>query len=72
MNAARWDHIAGIDDGNVFQCAFGYASDRPEAGSWVLNFVERGLFAVFVMPKDMAQTERSIVLLSARTTTNAI
>ena len=46
--------IASIGDGKVFQCAYGHASDIPEAGIWVLNFVQRGLFVVFVTPKNMA------------------
>lgn len=53
--------IASIGDGKVFQCAYGHTSDRPEAGIWVLNFVERGLFVVFVTPKGIAQTEQGTV-----------
>lgn len=48
--------IATVGDGKVFQCAYGHISDVPEADIWVLNFFERALFVVFVMPKDMVQT----------------
>ncbi len=50
--------VVTIGDGKVFQCAHGHSADIPEAGLWVLNFLERGLFVVFVTPKDIAQLEQ--------------
>lgn len=50
--------IASIGDGTVFQCAYGHTVDIPEAGIWVLNFIQRGLFVVFVTPKSVDQSKQ--------------
>lgn len=52
-NGGCYGHIG---NGDIFECVFGHASDVPEAGIWILNFLRRALFVVLATPQNVAQS----------------
>jgi len=49
----KGDSYVRIGDGNIFECTYGLATDIPEAGIWILNFLRRALFVVVATPRNV-------------------